>query len=95
MEGKLKLSYDVNDKLAFNTTFLYQGGRYAKVFGTDDYQAVKMKDIFDLSLGADYKFNDQVTAFALLDNVAHQKYQLFYNYPVTGIQFFAGVKLKF
>ena len=94
-EGKLKLTYDINDKLAVNTNFLYQGGRYAKVFGSEGYQAEKMKDVFDLSLGADYKINDQVTAFALLDNVANQKYQLYYNYPVTGIQFFAGVKLRF
>jgi hypothetical protein len=102
LEGKLKLTYDVNERLAFNTTFLYQGGRYAKVW--DDgpywkypprYSAEKLKDVFDLSLGADYKINDQVTAFALLDNVAHQKYQLYYDYPVTGIQFFAGVKLRF
>ena len=101
MEGKLKLTYDLNDKLSFNTVFLYQGGRYAKVWdGVVDWQnfnfkAEKLKDVFDLSLGADYKVNDQITAFALLDNVAHQKYQLFYNYPVTGIQFFAGVKLRF
>ena len=101
LEGKLKLTYDLNEKLAFNTTFLYQGGRYAKVWdGVVDWQnfsynAVKLKDVFDLSLGADYKVNDQITAFALLDNVAHQKYQLYYNYPVTGIQFFAGVKLRF
>ena len=100
-EGKLKLTYNVNDKLAFNTTFLYQGGRYAKVWdGVVDWQnftfkAEKLKDVFDLSFGADYKVNDQITAFALLDNVAHQKYQLYYNYPVTGIQFFAGVKLRF
>ena len=94
-EGKLKLTYDINDKLAVNTSFLYQGGRYAKVFGSEGYQAEKMKDVFDLSLGADYKINDQVTVFALLDNVANQKYQLYYNYPVTGIQFFAGVKLRF
>ena len=101
MQGKLKLTYDFNDKLAFNTTFLYQGGRYAKVWdGIVDWQnfnfkAEKLKDVFDLSLGADYKVNDQITAFALLDNVACQKYQLYYNYPVTGIQFFAGVKLRF
>ena len=94
-EGKLKLTYDLNDKLAFNTTFLYQGGRYAKVFTSDGYQSEKMKDVFDLSLGADYKVNDQLTAFVLLDNVACQKYHLYYNYPVTGIQLFAGVKLKF
>ena len=100
-EGKLKLTYDFNNKLAFNTTFLYQGGRYAKVWnGIVDWQnfnfkAEKLNDVFDLSIGADYKVNDQITAFALLDNVAHQKYQLYYNYPVTGIQFFAGVKLRF
>ena len=100
-EGKLKLTYDLNDKLAFNSTFLYQGGRYTKVWdGVVDWQnfnftAEKLKDVFDLSIGADYKVNDQITAFALLDNVAHQKYHLYYNYPVTGIQFFAGVKLRF
>jgi len=98
-EGKVKLTYDFNDNLAFNTTFLYQGGRYAKVveYGNHglNYSTQKLKDVFDLSLGADYKVNDQITAFALLDNVACQKYQLYYNYPVTGIQFFAGVKLKF
>ena len=100
-EGKLKLTYDYDDKLAFNTTLLYQGGRYAKVWdGVVDWQnfnftAEKLKDVLDLSLGVDYKVNDQITAFALLDNVAHQKYQLYYNYPVTGIQFFAGVKLRF
>ena len=100
-EGKLKLTYDYDDKLAFNTTLLYQDGRYAKVWdGVVDWQnfnftAEKLKDVLDLSLGVDYKVNDQITAFALLDNVAHQKYQLYYNYPVTGIQFFAGVKLRF
>ena len=100
-EGKLTLTYDYDDKLAFNTTLLYQGGRYAKVWdGVVDWQnfnftAEKLKDVFDLSIGADYKVNDQITAFALLDNVAHQKYQLYYYYPVTGIQFFAGVKLRF
>ena len=103
-EGKLKLTYDVNERLAFNTTFLYQGGRYAKVWnyaGLDGdakfppQYDIKRCDVYDLSVGADYKVNDQITAFALLDNVACQKYQLYYNYPVTGIQFFAGVKLIF
>jgi hypothetical protein len=101
-EGKLKLTYELNEKLSFNSAFLYQGGRYAKVWNTGPYwkyppryYVEKMKDVLDLSLGADYKVNDQITAFGLLDNVLCQKYQLYYNYPVTGIQFFAGVKLKF
>ena len=100
-EGRLKVTYDFNDKLSFNTSFLYQGGRYAKVWdGVVDWQNFnfepkRLKDVFDLSLGADYKVNDQISAFVLLDNVACQKYQLYYNYPVIGIQFFAGVKLRF
>ena len=98
-EGKLKLTYDLNDKLAFHSGFLYQGGRYAKVVEFDNhgltYSTQKLKDVLDLSLGADYKVNDQLTAFALVDNVLCQKYQLYYNYPVTGIQLFAGVKLRF
>ena len=101
-EAKLKVTYDYNDKLAFNTTLLYQGGRYAKVSDDGPYwkypprfYAEKLKNVFDISLGADYKVNDQITAFALIDNLACQKYQLYYNYPVTGIQLFAGVKLRF
>lgn len=101
-EGKLKLTYDLNDKLAFHSSFLYQGGRYAKVWNDGPYWKYpphyfveKLKDVFDLSIGADYKVNDQLTAFALVDNVLCQKYQLYYNYPVTGIQLFAGIKLKF
>ena len=104
MEGKLKLTYDVNDKLAFNTTFLYQGGRYAKDWNNGpywmskyppQYDVVKLKDVYDLSLGADYCFNDQLSLFAKLDNVLNQKYQLYYGYPVEGIQFFAGLKMRF
>ena len=95
-EGKLKLTYDFSDQWAFNASFLYQGGRWARLdpvlAATPSFE---LNDVFDLSLGADYKVNDQITAFALLDNLACQKYQLYYNYPVTGIQFFAGVKLKF
>ena len=99
VESKLKMTYDFNEKIAFNASLLFQGGRFAQVYEFGDqgltYSTQKLKDVFDLSLGADYKLNDQITAFALLDNVACQKYQLYYNYPVTGIQLYAGVKLKF
>lgn len=103
MEGKLKLTFDLNDHLSFHSSFLFQGERYALAPKSEFnpqlpgwyLEEKKMKDVLDLSLGTDYKVNDQITAFALVDNVLCQKYQLYYNYPVTGIQLFAGVKLKF
>ena len=88
LEGKVKLAYDINEKLSLNTSFLYLGGRYAT-------PSTKLKDVYDLSLGADYRFNDQLSVFAKLDNVLNQKYQLYYGYPVEGIQFFGGLKMTF
>lgn len=103
MEGRAKLAYDVNDKLSLNTSFLYLGGRYAANASSYSYAdhmtqvtgTRRLKDIFDLGLGANYRVNDQLSVFAKLDNVAHQKYQLYYDYPVGGIQFFAGLKMTF
>lgn len=103
-EAKLKLTYDVNDKLALNSTFLYQGGRYAKVWNAGpywnakyppQYYEEKLKDVFDLGLGADYRLQDQLTVFVKADNLLNQKYQLYFDYPVTGIEFFAGIKMTF
>lgn len=101
-EGKLKVKYGFNDKLAFNASVLYQNGRYGmeecnvSVLNLYDFNSVvKLKDVIDIAFGADYKINDQMAVFAKIDNLANCKYQLFYNYPVTGIQLFAGLKMTF
>ena len=101
-EGKLKVKYGFNEKLAFNASVLYQNGRYGmddcsvSVLNLYDFNSVvKLKDVIDIAFGADYKINDQMAVFAKIDNLANCKYQLFYNYPVTGIQLFAGLKMTF
>lgn len=95
LQGNLKLDCHFTDAFAMNMNFLYQGNRWAQETVGGQHNAVKMKDVFDLGLGADYHINSQLTVFAKLDNVANQQYQLYYDYPVTGIQFFAGLKLRF
>ena len=95
-EGNLKVDYALNEQLSFNANLLYKGGIYAKVYkGYNIWESEKLKDIVDLSLGADFKLNDKVTIFGKLNNVANCKYPMYYDYPVTGIEFFAGVKMKF
>ena len=86
-EGNLKLDYQFNDVLSMNASFLYQGGRWA--------QSVKLPDVYDLGFGVDYKLQDQFTVFAKADNLLNRKYQLYLDYPVTGIEFFAGLKMAF
>ena len=95
-ESSLKAIYVYDETLSVNAALQFEAGRHAKVYkGYGQYEEEKLKDIFDLSLGADYKLSDQLYVFAKIDNIAHCRYQMFYDYPVTGIQLFAGVKMKF
>lgn len=102
MEGRAHFAYHVNGKLSVNASFLYQGGRYG-AFSANNYSgyvmqvfgARKLEDVFDLGVGADYRINDQLSVFAKLNNVLNQNYQLYCDYPVGGIQFFAGMKMTF
>lgn len=96
MEAKLKLNYDPTQQLSLYSSFLFQGGRYGRVdsplLTTPSF---RLKPVMDLGIGADYKVSDELTVFGKIDNLLHQRYELFVNYPVTGFQFFAGVKMRF
>lgn len=95
-EGKLKVTYDFNDDLSLYSSFLYQGGRYARLDAPLALTpSFKLKPVLDLGIGADYKVRDELTVFAKINNLLHQRYELYLNYPVTGIEFFAGVKMRF
>ena len=96
VEGSLKLNYDLNETLSLHSAFLYQGGRFGRI-GSPllTVPSIPLKPVMDLSIGADYQVKDELTVFAKVNNLLHQKYQLFVNYPVTGIEFFAGVKMRF
>lgn len=96
LEGKLNINYDLNDQLSLHSAFLYQGGRYGRMESPLlAVPSTQLKPVLDLGIGADYKVKDELTVFANIDNLLHQKYLLYVNYPVTGIEFFAGVKMRF
>lgn len=96
-EGILKVDYQFDDALSMNASFLYQGGLWARTGRTSGLTPVdvKLPNVFDFGIGADYKVKDELTVFAKVENLLHQKYQRFLDYPVTGIEFFAGVKMRF
>jgi len=94
-EASLKLGYSPIKQLDLGLSASLGAGRYAKVWDGELWQVEKLKPIIDINFSADYNINDKVTVFLTLDNIAHSRYQLYYNYPVTGIQAFAGLKVKF
>ena len=95
-EARLKLNYCPVQSLSLYSSFLFQDGLFARNQSPLlTVPSMELKPVMDLGLGADYRFNDQLGVFVKVNNLLHQKYQLYYNYPVNGIEFFAGLKMTF
>jgi outer membrane cobalamin receptor len=61
-----------------------------------DYTGIKeLKPFADIQLGCDYNFNEDITFYAEIKNLAHNKYQMYYDYPSYGFQMFLGFKYRF
>lgn len=94
-EGTLNANYRLNEDWSFDVSFLYQGGRWAQYAYVLPEKAVQLRDVYDLGLGVNYKIRERFSVFVKADNLLNQKYQLFVDYPVKGIEAFAGLKLAF
>jgi len=56
---------------------------------------VKMKDLSELNLRCSYSFNETFGFYASLNNILNRKQEIFYNYPIQGINVMAGVNINF
>ncbi len=91
-EFKLKGFYKYNDKWNFNIATYVEGERYALTF---DNKVERLKPICDIQLGCDYNYNDDLSFYAEVKNLIHNKYQMYYSYPSYGFQAFLGFKYRF
>lgn len=92
VEFMLKGFYKYNDKWDFNIATYFEGVRYAQSF---DGNIEKLKPICDIQLGCDYNFRDDLSFYAEVKNLIHNKYQIYYGYPSYGFQMFLGFKYRF
>jgi hypothetical protein len=56
---------------------------------------VTLKSYFDANFHLGYKYNEHLTGFLKLNNIANQQYEKWLNYPVQGIQVLLGASYKF
>jgi outer membrane receptor protein involved in Fe transport len=54
-----------------------------------------LKSYFDANFHLGYKYNEHLTGFLKLNNIANQQYEKWLNYPVQGIQVLLGASYKF
>lgn len=60
-----------------------------------DQEVVTLKSYFDLNAHVGYRYNERLTGFLKLNNIANQDYERWINYPVQGFQFLVGASYKF
>ena len=88
----LRGDYRLDETWKFNASMTVLGKRWA--MGINKCE-VQLKPAFDIQLGADYKIQEDLSAFVEIHDLLHQKYQLYYNYPTLGFEVFAGIKYRF
>ncbi|NME69665.1 TonB-dependent receptor [Flammeovirga aprica] len=62
---------------------------------TAEQNTVSLPMIFDMNLSAQYKINENLDAFLLVNNLFAQTYENYYRYNVKGFQLMAGVGYRF
>ncbi len=89
--GYIKFS----QKLKINGGLTFRGSMYAPTYLNGVETIHKIDKWVDLQAGAEYRISDQFTVYASLHNLLNNNYQLYYHYPVQGIQLFGGIKVRF
>lgn len=92
------ISYVPTDYLRFSINYDLEGGRKAKI-GVDKETkkaiSTDLKNVSDLSIGANYKVMSFLDVFARFNNILNQRSEIWYGYPSQGFNFLAGVTLTF
>ncbi len=88
----LRGDYQLDETWKFNASLGVVGKRWAMNL---DGNAERLRPAIDVKVGADYRIMEDLSAFAEIHNLFHQKYQLYYNYPSLGFEIFAGIKYRF
>ncbi|MDR2291850.1 MAG: hypothetical protein LBE11_00035 [Prevotellaceae bacterium] len=104
-EGNLNLRYKVSYDLVITADLRTLLQRYAInnykawswLSSTADVTVVsrKLKDVFDLSLGAEYLVTNKFSVFGNLSNVLNQKYDIYSRYQVPGFIASVGLTYRF
>jgi hypothetical protein len=94
--------YNLFDKFLIQLDYQMDGGRKTLLYQMEDGAIEEngqfAKDlglIADVNLGVEYRYSKRISAFIQLNNIASQRYQRWYNYPVQPIQVMGGVTARF
>ncbi|MBO6117968.1 MAG: hypothetical protein J6P44_05420 [Bacteroidales bacterium] len=89
--ASVKATYKYDDKLFVTLTPTFKSKQKARYILTE----YDLKAMVDVNLEASYQYNDNWAFFIDLENLAFQKYQRYYDYPVYSFIGMLGASYKF
>ncbi len=98
-ELKFNSTYNIGDKFLLKLDIFHWGERWGRTTAIinqpDKYTDVKMPAFTDANFGIDYRYSKNLSAFLQLNNLANNRYQRFYGYPVYGLNILGGFTFTF
>lgn len=95
-EAKANATYNIGDKFLLKFDLFYMSERWGGYKNSvNSISNVKISPFVDANFGVDYRYSKTVSAFLNLNNIANNRYQRFYAYPVYGFNFIAGFTFTF
>jgi hypothetical protein len=91
-EASLNTGVRINSEWSVSANAFYEGERYAKL---GNLPPILMRDKIDINLGANYSYNNWLTAFVKVNNLINNHYQDFYGYYVQGFNVLVGAGFSF
>ncbi|MEO5787478.1 TonB-dependent receptor [Gelidibacter sp.] len=102
LKASLFLDYQIDENWFAGAGLFYVGERKDQFiqestneFVTPILQTMTLDSYFDANAHVGYRFNDQLSFYVKVNNIANQDYQRWLNTPVQGIQFLAGATYQF
>ena len=110
-KGKISLGYKITEQLSVTADVFLIGARkvlvaelpenYYYLLSSSSFlypaelSTYDLKTVFDVNFGADYKITKKFSAFARLNNLGFQKYEIWFGYPVHSFNFLGGISYSF
>ncbi len=96
-----KAMYNLGNKIIASIEASVIGRRYAKRYdfevppAGDENYVLRLKDFTDVNLNIEYRYTKRLSGYLRLNNLVHQQYQLWLEYPAWGINVHGGVTYRF
>ena len=94
-------NYNLSDKIIVKADVFYFDNQYAKTFSSEEdstskkVTAKELKGLFDLNIGAEYRYTKRLGFFLNVNNIANVRYLRYINYPTQRFSIMGGLSYAF